>query len=172
MGEIKMDDKKKLLILGAGQYGHVLREVAEATEQYSQIDYLDDIPVEGVIGKLSEYKKFVNCYTDAIVAIGNPKVRMQWLEKLSEDYIIPVIIHPSAYVSPSARIDAGSIVEPLAVIHTEVNIGRGCIVSAGAIINHNSIIAEGVHCDVGCIIPARSKIDAMRKIVQGELPLR
>ncbi len=165
-------DDRKLLILGAGQYGHVLKEVAEATEQYSRISFLDDTFKEGVIGKLNEYKKFVDDYSDAIVAIGNPKVRIHWLEELSEDFIIPVIIHPTAYVSASARIDVGSIVEPLAVIHTEVIIGRGCIISAGAIINHNSMVDEGVHCDVGCVVPARSKIVSMRKIVQGELALR
>ena len=165
-------DERKLLILGAGQYGHVLKEVAEATGQYSQIAFLDDTPVEGVIGKLSEYERFADCYTDAIVAIGNPEVRMRWLEELGENFIIPVIIHPTAYVSPSANVGVGSIVEPLAVIHTEVIIGRGCIISAGSIINHNCVVAEGVHCDVGCVIPARSQIEPMKKIVQGELPLR
>lgn len=172
MSEIKMVDKRKLLILGAGQYGRVLKEIAEATGQYSEIAFLDDTPTEGVIGSLNEYNIFSDCFTDAIVAIGNPEVRMRWIEKISEEYHIPVIIHPSAYVSPSARIDSGSIVEPLAVINTDVIIGRGCIISAGAIINHNSVVSDGVHCDVGCVIPARSNIESMRKIVQGELPLR
>ena len=39
MKENKKVDERKLLILGAGQYGHVLREVAQATGQNSQIAF-------------------------------------------------------------------------------------------------------------------------------------
>ena len=138
---------KRLLILGAGQYGRVLKEIADATGDYSHIAFLDDSPSQDVIGK-------------------------SWIEKLKELFTIPVIVHPSAYISPSAIISEGSIIEPLAVVHTSVNVGRGCIISAGAIINHNSILSDGVHCDCGCVIPARSTIESKRKVVQGEIALR
>ena len=166
-----MNNKKKLLILGAGQYGQVLKEIALATNQYSHIAFLDDTPSENVVGRLKDYKSFTDNYSDAIVAIGNPEIRMRWLDELSGHYQIPVIIHPTAYVSPSAKIGRGSIVEPLAIIHTSVVIEEGCIISAGAVVNHNSILSMGVHCDCGCVIPARSEIESMRKVVQGEIKL-
>ncbi|MCD8366287.1 MAG: hypothetical protein LUC83_10950 [Clostridiales bacterium] len=55
-----------LLILGAGGHGRVVREVAEATEQYENIAFLDDNwqaddvvqNQSDVFGKLSDYDKF------------------------------------------------------------------------------------------------------------------
>ena len=163
---------KRLLILGAGQYGRVLKEIADATGDYSHIAFLDDSPSQDVIGKLNDYRLFADKFDEAIVAIGNDEIRLSWIEKLKELFTIPVIVHPSAYISPSAIISEGSIIEPLAVVHTSVNVGRGCIISAGAIINHNSILSDGVHCDCGCVIPARSTIESKRKVVQGEIALR
>lgn len=164
--------KKNLLILGAGQYGQVLKEIVSDSGDYCEIAFLDDGLSENVIGKLSDYKLFADRFTDAVVAIGNPEVRLLWLQRLGKVYKTPAIVHPTAYVSPSAKIGLGTIVEPYAIIHTQVCIGRGCIISAGAVINHNSTLAEGVHCDCGCVIPARANIEGMRKIVQGEIPLR
>lgn len=159
---------KGLLILGAGQYGRLLKEIAEATKEYGDIAFLDDLSSDGVIGKMEDYPLFTDQYQDAVVAIGNPEFRLSWLKKIEQFYNIPVIIHPSAYISPSAVIGKGSIIEPLAVVHTAVVIGEGCIISAGAIINHNSLLKKGVHCDCGCVIPARSIIEKKRKIVQGD----
>ena len=50
-----MNDMKKLLILGAGQYGKVAYEIASAMEQFERIEYLDDNS-ETAVGKLSDYK--------------------------------------------------------------------------------------------------------------------
>ena len=38
----------KLLIIGAGGYGQLVREIAELTEEYEQIDFLDDAYEEAV----------------------------------------------------------------------------------------------------------------------------
>ena len=159
---------KKLLILGAGQYGRVIKELAQETGNYSMIAFLDDKTSESVLGKLNDYHLFTGIFEDAVVAIGNPVIRLKWLKVIEEKYNIPVIVHPKAYISPSAVIDHGTIVEPFAVVHTSVKVGFGCIISAGAIINHNSVLEDGVHCDCGSVIPARTVVKTMRKIVQGE----
>ena len=158
---------KNLLILGAGQYGQVAKEIAEAMGCFEKIDFLDD-GKEFAVGKLSSYKDFLNSYSYAIVAIGNPDVRMDWINKLENiGYRIAHIIHPKAYVSPSAQIMKGSIIEPMAVVNTECVISRGCIISAGAIINHNSICSEGVHVDCNASVPGNSKIPEKTKVTCG-----
>ena len=163
---------RKLLIFGAGEYGQVLKEVAQATGCYSQISFMDDKVSSGVIGKLNDYQQYAGLYQDAIVAIGNPDIRLKWLNILEEYFRIPIIIHPTAYVSLSSIIGRGTIIEPLAVIHTSVEIGKGCIISAGAVINHNAVLGEGVHVDCGCIIPSKAVIKERKKVVQGEIPLQ
>ena len=115
-----------LLILGAGEYGQLVKELVR--NKYTTIDFLDDRS-ETAIGKLEDYKKYVGKY-EAIVAIGNNDVRMAWLEKLEEaGFNIPTLISPQAYVSPSAVIGQGCIIEPMAVINANAKVEKGSIIS-------------------------------------------
>ncbi len=133
---------KNLLILGAGQFGQVTREIAETVGHYQAIDYLDDYePI--AIGKLSEYEKFTKQYSDAIVAIDNIDIRTEYFARLKEaGYHIPKLIHPLAYVSPSAKIGEGTIVEPMALVHTCVVVGKGCIIAECSVIGHHTQIDD------------------------------
>ena len=166
---ITIPDMKKLLILGAGQYGMVAKEIAEAAGDYGQIDFLDDKnPI--AVGKMNEYEKFQNDYDAAIAAIGNPEMRMELLEKLQKSgFEIPVLIHPGAYVSRSAVVMYGSFIEPMAVIHTDVHIGIGCIISAGTIVNHNSKIGSGCHLNCGTVVASNSVIQSRTKTQYGTI---
>lgn len=160
---------KKLLILGAGQYGIVAKEIAESTQEYDAIDYLDDCS-KIAIGKIADYEKFTDTYDSAVVAIGNAEMRLKYIEKLSKaGFNVPSLIHAKACVSPSAVIGIGSFIEPLAVVHTDVTVGIGCIISAGTILNHNSRIGDGCHLNCGTIVKARAAVDRMFKSDYGQI---
>lgn len=160
---------RKLLILGAGQYGMVAKEIAEAMGVYKKISFLDDNSSKA-IGKICDFEEFADEYSEAIVAIGNTEKRMELLEKLENSgYTIPLLKHPQAYVSPSAVIGKGSFIEPLTVIHTDVNIGAGCIISAGTIVNHNAIVSDGCHLNCGTIVGARADIIYGTRSVCGQI---
>ena len=149
---------KKLLILGAGQYGQVAKEIAEATGEYELISFLDDNS-PAAVGRLCDTDRFKDEYDSAAAAIGNAEMRLKLIEQLAaEGYDVPVLIHPRAYVAPSAVIGAGSFVEPMAVVHTSVRLGTGCIISAGAVINHNAEIGDGCHLNCGTIVGARVNV--------------
>ncbi len=151
---------QNLLILGAGQYGMVAKEIAESMRKYDHIDFLDDNnPI--AVGKLGDFGKLSNDYDSAVVAIGNSDFRLKLIEELRKvGYNIPCLIHERAYVSPSAQIGMGSFIEPLAVVHTEVTIETGCIISAGVILSHNSTIHKGCHINCGFVVPAIVEIEA------------
>ena len=52
---------KNLLIIGAGQYGMLTKELAESLNFYDKIDFLDDNnPI--AIGKINDYDKFFNAF--------------------------------------------------------------------------------------------------------------
>lgn len=159
----------KLLILGAGQYGAVAKEIAESIGIYDAISFLDDNS-PAAIGRINDYSKYLDEYDMAIVAIGNSVIRAELIEKLeTAGYAIPVLIHPRAYVSPSAVIDKGTIVEPMAIIHTDVKVGAGCIISAGTIINHNAVVGNVCHLNCGTIICARTIVDDSTKTDCGQI---
>lgn len=139
-----------LLILGAGEYGQLVKELAK--NKYTTIDFLDDKSVVA-IGKFEEYKNLKNKYSDAIVAIGNNEVRMEWLIRLKEaGFNLPILISNKAYVSSTAVIEEGCIVEPMSVINANAKVEKGTIISAGAVVNHNAVVKQGCHIDCNAVV--------------------
>ncbi len=63
-------------------------------------------------------------------------------------------IAPSAVIDPTARLEDGVIVEPLAVIGANVEIGSGTVIGAGAVIGASVKIGRdcnvGAHCAIQC----------------------
>jgi sugar O-acyltransferase (sialic acid O-acetyltransferase NeuD family) len=57
----------------------------------------------------------------------------------------PVVCSRWAHISPSARLDMGSHVLPMAVVAAEVKLGRACIVNHAAVIDHECRLGDGVH---------------------------
>ena len=121
---------------------------------FQRIDFLDDrygIGANGYheepIGKIGDMALFAGEYSFAVIAIGNPEVRINLLRKIEEETLfkIPAIISPRAYVSPSAQVQRGAVIEPLAGIHANTIIGAASYISMGAIVNHNAIVSEGCH---------------------------
>lgn len=159
---------ENLLIIGAGQFGQVTKEIAESLNEFNKIDFLDDNS-ELAIGKNADYELFTKDYQRAIVAIGNPTIRKEWLEKLKKCYKIDSIISPKAYVSSSAKIGEGSIVEPTAFINANTEIGEGCIICAGSIVNHNTKIGNYCHINCGSIIKSNTSIVDETKVDYGEI---
>lgn len=159
--------EKKLLILGAGQYGRVVKEIAQATGSFGQIDFLDDNS-PAAIGKLEAFASWKNDYDCAFVAMGNPELRGKWLEKLEQaGFALPVLIHPRAYVSPSAVLGKGTAVEPMAVVHSEARVGQGCLLCAGSIVNHNAQVMPLCQIDCNAVVASNASVPAGTKITSG-----
>lgn len=167
---------QNVLILGAGQYGTVAKEIAESMGCFARIAFLDDSfgvtnpnTQEAPIGCFRDYERFSGEYSHAIVAIGHCALRREWTERLeAARFHIPVLISPKAYVSPSAQIQKGSIIEPLAGVHANAVIGAGSIISMGAIVNHNSTVGDYCHVDCGAIIMRGAVVASGQKVFAGE----
>ena len=119
----------KLIILGAGGHGKVVADIAQQTNRYEKIFFLDDKSQESnVLGKCEEYLKFKDEDIEMYPAFGNNKFRIEWEEKLENSGIkLAKIIHPLAYISPLAKIEGGCVVMPYAIINTNVKLSKGCL---------------------------------------------
>jgi sugar O-acyltransferase (sialic acid O-acetyltransferase NeuD family) len=62
------------------------------------------------------------------------------------------ILHPTAYISPSAVCGAGYQILPKAVIHTNAQLGDHVLVNSAAVIEHDCIIGAHCHIATGAII--------------------
>lgn len=152
-----------LLILGAGQFGFMVKEIAESTGEYEKIDYLDDFnPV--AIGKLEELSGYANQYEYAIIALGNPDTRQIYFEKAKRHFKMATLISPFAHVSKSSRIGLGAIIEPMAVIQSGSFVGEGCIVSSGAIVRHNAKVGSFCHLDCNSVIMSNMSLPDKTKL--------
>ena len=166
---------KALLILGAGGHGRVVREVAlfmvdsAGMPIYEKVDFLDDNAPDA-IGSMTDLGVFADQYTDAFCGIGNNVVRDQLQQKaVDAGFNVPVLIHPTAYVSPTAVLGAGTIVEPRAIVNAGAVVGRGCILSVGSIVDHDSAIGDFCHVNTGAICMAGSTVEPGRKVGAGEV---
>ena len=164
--------KKNLLILGAGQYGQFVREIAEATDCFDRIAFLDDRN-PCAVSTLAEYGNYKGDYPCAFVAIGNSELRMLLLNRLKEvGYSLVTLIHPTAAIAPSAVIGCGSVIEPMAVVQSNATIGEGTIIASGAVIKHNAVVGNGCYVDcnstvlAGAIVPNGEKVFA-NTVVEG-----
>lgn len=150
----------KLLIVGAGGYGQLVKDIAELTGQYDQIDFLDDNSNEaiGTIGELHVKQKE---YDGCIVAIGNPAIR----EKLFLEIDNPVsVIHPTAVISKRAVIGNGCVVEANAVVSANALVKEASYICAGAIVNHNAVVNECCQVDCNAVISAGSHLPKGSKV--------
>ena len=166
-----MKTLKSLIILGAGGHGKVVAETARSTNLFSKIAFLDDKFIENndeenfmginIIGKLNYSKElFENeIFTNAIVAIGDSITRLYWLRKLKDvGYKTKPIIHPSAWISPSSKINDGTVVFAQSAIQSNVIIGLGNIINTGSSVDHDSYLEEGVHICPGARLGGNVKV--------------
>lgn len=162
---------EKLLILGAGGFGREVYELAREAGKFQEIAFLDDQSQDPrVVGRCDEYQQFRKNYTHALAAFGNNRLRLEWGRKLEEaGYRLPVLCHPTAYVSPSARLEAGTVVLPHANILAGVRVGRCCIVNTGAIADHDSCLEDGCHLCLNGVVKAGAILPALTKLDAGEI---
>ncbi len=143
------------MIMGASGHGKVVADIAVQCG-YEAINFLDDdtnIRNCGrykVIGRSSDFKRFVDINTEFFVAIGNAVAR-QNIQKMVIDAggEITVLIHPDAVVAAGVKMGKGSVVMAGTVINTSTVVGKGCIINTASSVDHDCIIGDFVHIAVG-----------------------
>ena len=149
-----------LLIIGAGGHGKVVADAALATGHWNGIVFLDDAwpekkttgpwTIHGKIDQLTDWKG--RC-AHAVVAIGNNHLRMELQSQLvAAGFDVATVVHPSAQVSPYAKLGAGSVVLANAVVNVDATVGDATIINTAATIDHDCRLGKGVHIAQGANI--------------------
>lgn len=156
------------LIIGAGSFSPEVEELAHLLG-YTDIAFLDDNPGSAycspVIGTTADIEKLRSQYGTAIVALGNNETRLKYHNELKRcRYTIPVLIHPTAYVSPTAMIAPGCIIRAKAVVSRDVKMGEACILNIGALIDHHVEIGYGCHILMGAVVRNKAKVKPLTRV--------
>ena len=147
-----------LLILGAGGHAKVVAETAISSGVASSVVFLDDRckgpdacpPFLGcsVIGPLALALQADarSQFDAAVVAIGHAATRLRWIHQLqAAGFNLPVLIHPTAWVSPSAQLGPGSVFFAQVAVNAQASIGKGVILNTGCSVDHDAQISDAVH---------------------------
>jgi sugar O-acyltransferase (sialic acid O-acetyltransferase NeuD family) len=62
---------------------------------------------------------------------------------------LPVVVHPTAWISPHARLGHGTVVMANATVQTNCRIGEAVIINTNASVDHDCLLADGVHVSPG-----------------------
>lgn len=143
-----------MILYGASGHGKVIKEIIEACG--GQVEaFVDDNPAINELAGLPVLHSV--CGADKfIVSIGENRIRKKIAERVNCKF--GMAIHPSAIVSPSAKIGEGSVVMAGAVINAGAVIGKHCIVNTGATIDHDVVLGDYVHVAPGANVSGATHI--------------
>jgi sugar O-acyltransferase (sialic acid O-acetyltransferase NeuD family) len=149
-----------VVVYGAGGQARVLLELMDRAGIGPVSGLIDDNPeligtkIDGilVLGNLEKLTSVVKVYRmhRADIAIGDNLVRARLGEHArSLGLRLPVLIHPNAYVSPTAHLGDGTVVMAGAVINTHAKVGELGIINTRASIDHDCELGDNVHVGPG-----------------------
>ena len=160
----------QLVIVGAGGHGKVVLDIVRSAGRYEPVGFVDadtrlagtkvgGVPVLGptnVLVKLRQQR-----VRHAVIAIGDNRTRQRYAELLEgEGFELAGALHPTAFVSPTARLGKNVVVGPNASIITEARIGDGAIVNTGAIVEHECELGEFAHIAPAACLAGRVRVGA------------
>jgi UDP-perosamine 4-acetyltransferase len=165
--------RERFLIWGGGGHGKVVADLVRSL-RHELVGFVDMDPSKlgkvvepggaRVILSQEEFEEAVRergslpAGIDALVlAIGNNEIRGRYARSLGE-LALPPLVHPSAVVSPSARLGRGAVVFPRAVINAEAEIGPVAIVNSGAIVEHDCVIGWAAHVSPGAVVAGGARV--------------
>lgn len=151
-----------LVLWGVGGHGKVVADVALAMDCFSSIIFVDDddsrtqrafhsCRVEGTPDELVHLKE--KGYTFFHISIGSNEARARCFARAIQSGLAPAtLVHPTAVISPTARVGEGTVVMPRAVINPDTQIGQDCIINTAAVIEHDCEIGDHVHISPGVVL--------------------
>lgn len=166
---------RQLLLIGGGGHGLVVAEAACLSE-WCLIGVHDDGD-EPMVCKMFGLRRTGT--VSAVLAgpvpaseggrwhlsLGNLQVRAKLIERLSGDW--GTVVHPRAFVAPSARVGAGVFVGAMAVVHTGASLGAHAIINTSAVVEHECEVGSNSHVAPGAVLGGNVRVGAQTLIGLG-----
>lgn len=163
-----------LIIWGAGGHAKVLADAARMSGWRIEA-FLDDLQparngeafFDSVV--YGDLKAFEGNEPVAIgLGIGDCRTRLACADRARQQgWTLPVIIHPRACVSSTARVEEGAFLAAGAVVNPDSELARAAIVNTAATVDHDCRIGAGVHLAPGVHLAGGVSIGARTLIGLG-----
>lgn len=164
-----MMNHPRWVIFGAGAQGKITLEAIGAAQPHADCLLADDNPELvgqsrcglSIVGRSDLTNLPKSHEPRLIVAVGHNPQRMKIAQELAAMGLsFATVAHPSAVVSPSAEIELGCFIGPLAMIGCGARLGQHAIINSGAIIEHDCAIDDGASLSPGVRLAGRVRIGA------------
>jgi sugar O-acyltransferase (sialic acid O-acetyltransferase NeuD family) len=161
---------KNIFIVGAGGFGReavwTIERInaSQATPLWRVIGFADDAPdksagnFEGypMLGSVEKASQD-NPGASVFIAIGDNETREKIYHKL-RGHDFPVIIDPSAQVSPTTEFKHGTYIAAESVVSVGTDIGKFVIINARSGIGHDSAVGDFCNICPGVSLSGHSKL--------------
>lgn len=166
----------KVIVLGAGQQGRVVKDIMGCVPDYVFSGFLDDGHPDSlrglpVLGKLGDFKRYLDGGDYSFfVALGDNHLRGQFCESiLSSGGNLETLVHPSAIVSGTSRVGVGSLLGPRTVLANDSSLGAGVIVDTGSIVEHDCDVGNYANISPGSVLVSGNNIGEYTHVGAGSI---
>lgn len=123
-----------------------------------------------VLGKIENIVKLKTKHkiNQAIISIGDNFTRKKIASFILKHGISLInAIHPSAIISPTARIGKGNVIMANAVVHSDCRIGNYCLLDTNSVIDHDSSIGDFSSVAPGAVLCGNVQVGEVSAIGVG-----
>lgn len=180
---------RPLLLIGGGEHAGVVLEAAgTAPGEWHVVGFTDPEAAAGVIAlggtahlgdDPTGLRRFAGLPADerpslvlAVGGAGDPAIRRRVsdaIEILAPGSHWAVVVHATAWVSPTASLDDGAVILAGAVVNAGARIGRQSIVNSRAVVEHDAQIGPFVHVGPGAVVGGGARIGSDVTVGMGAL---
>lgn len=143
---------QKIVIVGSGQNGRVVKGILSHNSGYQVIGFLDyKASGPDILGKVEDFHRFLDCFFFA--ATGNPKWRKEDYELLQAGGArFTNAIHPRAFIEDGVQIGENVMVGAMTYLNVGTKIGNNCIINNGCIVEHDCQIGDNCNINPGVVM--------------------
>ncbi len=166
----KSFDPQAVVIYGGGGHGKSLIDLIRLLGDHPLAGVIDDgmpageqlmgLTVLGGAEVLPELMaRGLQLAVNAVGGVGDVSSRVRVFERiLAAGLTCPTMVHPTAFVEPSAKLAAGVQVFPHAYVGSEVEVGFGAIINTAAVVSHDCSLEDYVNIAPGALLAGGVRI--------------
>ena len=147
----------RLAIYGTGGTGREVHEIVSSMdplhERWEELIFVDDVTEERELygSRIMSFETLSRSLdaseVEFVVAVGEPRSRELLYDRVvSRGYSLATVVHPSAFVAPSARLGHGAFVKMQSIVSSDAVLEDNVFVQADVIVGHD--VHVGAHTQI------------------------
>jgi sugar O-acyltransferase (sialic acid O-acetyltransferase NeuD family) len=168
--------RRPLVVIGGGEHARVVVEAARAGATWEVLGVVDHDPAgrtQSLLGLPHLGDDAAYLAAAAVLAperradlvlglgsIGRPTARRALVARYEAAGATSwaTLVHPAAWVSPTAVLGPGTVVLAGAVVNAGAEVGAHAIVNSGAVVEHDAVVGAFAHVGPGAIVGGGARL--------------